>query len=455
MKSFLTLSLLVFLYSTAAAQCELFPASIDQGNCGDYSTLASGAHVQSGQTYGICPSSSGVQHYSDLLLNGGTIRICGNASLTGMFDQGNIVVECGATAYFPAGLLLKNNCKLVNYGTVIITGNLVMEEVNNAVFNESKRARLLVNGSINFAQTQAQTGFLRNRGYIFVDNTLDALDGGRVCLSDSSIIVARNMRYLLNCGGPNFRFSYEDAFGNARLYVENTIVLRGILTSSPNIRFLRGIGSSTNLGGCGSFGLGPVTNNAAEPADPGPNSNGCFNCFTLLPVELTSLTAEAVDGHSEIRWTTASEQNNDYFMLYHSHDGTTWTALGRVEGNGTTQTENHYGFTHYQPRAGMNYYRLEQTDFDGYTAQRGVVAVHHKSATLGVYPNPSANGYFHLQHDAELQALTVTDATGRVVPFEAIDSEGGQQIYIASQGYYILHLAAAGEAQSIPLIVGQ
>ncbi|MCB9288654.1 MAG: T9SS type A sorting domain-containing protein [Lewinellaceae bacterium] len=94
-----------------------------------------------------------------------------------------------------------------------------------------------------------------------------------------------------------------------------------------------------------------------------------------LPVELTTFTARPTRKGAELYWATATELNNDYFSIERSTDGKHFSEIGRVAGFGTTQEEHHYTFTDLTPAKGLNYYRLNQRDFDGGQEYSKVVSV--------------------------------------------------------------------------------
>lgn len=86
-----------------------------------------------------------------------------------------------------------------------------------------------------------------------------------------------------------------------------------------------------------------------------------------LPVELISFTASALDNNSiELTWQTASETNNDYFVLEKSNDGRLFSKIVQVQGNGNSSRVNDYSFTDSDiPDLKILYYRLRQIDYDG------------------------------------------------------------------------------------------
>lgn len=85
----------------------------------------------------------------------------------------------------------------------------------------------------------------------------------------------------------------------------------------------------------------------------------------LMPIELTMWTATSLEESVLLEWTTASEENNDYFAIERSIDGVTWKILGNVGGAGTTSATHYYSFEDTKPVSGISYYRLKQVDFNG------------------------------------------------------------------------------------------
>ncbi len=83
-----------------------------------------------------------------------------------------------------------------------------------------------------------------------------------------------------------------------------------------------------------------------------------------LPVELTAFTATVVQNKVHLDWTTASETNNYGFEVQRSINGTDFTRVAFVAGNGTTVDIHTYKHVD-QPGSGDFWYRLKQIDTDG------------------------------------------------------------------------------------------
>lgn len=102
-----------------------------------------------------------------------------------------------------------------------------------------------------------------------------------------------------------------------------------------------------------------------------------------LPVELLSFKVESISNANELTWTTASETNNDYFILEHSSNGENWNEIKKISGAGNSTVENAYYTTHRDFQNGINYYRLKQVDFDGTLNTYKVVSIDNtKNRTL-------------------------------------------------------------------------
>ena len=60
-----------------------------------------------------------------------------------------------------------------------------------------------------------------------------------------------------------------------------------------------------------------------------------------LPIELIEFTANATGNAVACEWTTATETNNDYFLLQRSVDLKTIEAIGKINGAGNSNTYKH------------------------------------------------------------------------------------------------------------------
>lgn len=84
-----------------------------------------------------------------------------------------------------------------------------------------------------------------------------------------------------------------------------------------------------------------------------------------LPIELISFDGYNKSNNNILTWSTASENNNDYFTVERSEDGVSWDIIYTVDGAGNSQSKINYSLVDNSYREVINYYRLKQVDYDG------------------------------------------------------------------------------------------
>lgn len=117
------------------------------------------------------------------------------------------------------------------------------------------------------------------------------------------------------------------------------------------------------------------SNNPTEITFSQTGGGATTNCGIVLPVELNDFQAEKLNNDVEITWQTASELNNDYFVLEHSINGSAWKQINKIDGAGSTSERQTYSTLHRSAPKRINYYRLKQVDFDGTITNHGIVSV--------------------------------------------------------------------------------
>ena len=90
-------------------------------------------------------------------------------------------------------------------------------------------------------------------------------------------------------------------------------------------------------------------------------------------------------------WTTATEINNDFFIVERLNKDGSFSSVDWVGGAGNSNQELEYNGFDRQPEYGINYYRLKQTDYNGTYTYSEVISVEYQPQFLDVnlYPNPS------------------------------------------------------------------
>lgn len=162
--------------------------------------------------------------------------------------------------------------------------------------------------------------------------------------------------------------------------------------SGPPIYNLSGANSPTPtvsnlLVGTYEFELRTTDNRGAVTSD----TVVVYSVGTPLPVKLKSFKASSTGSGAELHWITEIENGNDHFVVERSEDGTNFTAIGTVKGQGYSTALQEYKLTDPQPATGIVYYRLSQVSFDGKTSQLQVATITGKALLnygITYFPNP-------------------------------------------------------------------
>ncbi|MFL5729288.1 MAG: glycosyl hydrolase [Cytophagaceae bacterium] len=184
----------------------------------------------------------------------------------------------------------------------------------------------------------------------------------------------------------------------------------------------------------------------------------CASSCGYLPVEFTDFQAlKNPDASVKLRWQTASEKDNQEFIIERSMDGIQFEAIGRVPGNNTTGQPHDYYFDDLYAPAAEVYYRLKQVDVDGSFTYSTVRSVNlRENSSIIIYPNP-VEDQLNIQFGeaVDIDDISIIDLLGRTV-FESGSEAYHSDVFSVSLnlhniagGSYFLRIKKRGEA---PLI---
>jgi hypothetical protein len=281
--------------------------------------------------------------------------------------------------------------------------------------------------------------------------------GGSIVLNIGSYTIAGTCPLIISSSGGNGGSSNAasaGAHGGGGGGGQGVVIFSGALPSSN-------VTTSTNAG-TGGVSCSGCTASQNAASGVGPNNSGIFsNTNNPLPVELINFTATLNGNYVDVSWQTASELNNDYFIVERATTTQAGTEIGMVDGNGTSTQLHSYKFADHSPNPGMNYYRLRQVDFNGAMHYSDWVAIEFRPQVsyISVFPNPS-DGIYNIQftgYKEQTVRITIMDISGRVIEEKQVAvSQHEEQISmdVADQpgGIYFLSVIS-GEAKSVYRLV--
>ncbi len=215
--------------------------------------------------------------------------------------------------------------------------------------------------------------------------------------------------------------------------------------------------------------LGVPVNVSGNPRSISADANQ-FSKWTVAqktnptPVELLYFNADCNNNTITFNWATASEINNDYFIIQSSIDGENFNDIAKIQGAGNSNQLNEYSFNYEQRYNNEIYYRLKQVDFDGTSETFDIIYVKCNELNkpqINVYPNPfdGQNICINYSNDADKTLIKIIDTSGRIIDkFEITLTKGDNNIQMnkpLDAGLYIMNIQSQNHKfnQNIEIIV--
>ena len=175
---------------------------------------------------------------------------------------------------------------------------------------------------------------------------------------------------------------------------------------------------------------------------------------STLPVELISFKAIKNNNSVDLTWSTASEINNDYFLVQKSDDNVNFETIESVDGNGNSNVIINYFAIDNNPYSGVNYYRLLQVDYDGTQDYSNTITVNFIGENeIIVYPNPTT-GIINIEGASNFQLMVYTPSAELLFNTK-IENSNIYKLDLSnySKGVYIIQLISDYKTEVKRIIV--
>jgi len=221
-----------------------------------------------------------------------------------------------------------------------------------------------------------------------------------------------------------------------------------------------GLDNAYDVDGTSTTDNGGPTNNS-QTANSFPNDDNSTTderdwreALSTLPVSLISFDAKLIKDYVELNWATASETNNDYFIVQRSLDNKIFEDIDRIEGNGNSNIIIEYNSYDMNLPSGIIYYRLKQVDYDGTTDYSNVVAIrNYKDKEVRIFPNPS-NGNINIETQEAIDVV-IYSVSGQQIANYHFEAKSNNKIDISDKpkGVYFLTYISNDESIIKKLII--
>ncbi|MFT4760886.1 MAG: hypothetical protein ACI9XO_002004 [Paraglaciecola sp.] len=354
--------------------------------------------------------------------------------------NGNIGTNTGAVTGFGSPSIINGNTEIVNGVTAQCATDI--EAAYTEIFNTTST---VTNHTPEFGGGETLVAGVYGTvpaGSVSGDLTLD---GGGIFIFKfgGALDMAANTTVILTNGT-----QASDVFwiSGGAITMGASNIVKGTLISSPGAVSMA-LGG--DLEGRMLSTAGAINVNELQASDDSP----------ALPISLLSFSAHCEEENIVLKWSTATESNNDYFTIEkRSGNRLAWQTAGIVAGAGNSNAKLYYELKDLTPNAEESYYRLKQTDFDGNFEYAGIIriqkcediAVEH----LSIYPNPSS-GQFKLLFNGDqskINLIDIFDSKGQnVYSWTVLPSEFDLSNYVS--GFYFMRVQINSEVISLNLIL--
>ena len=146
--------------------------------------------------------------------------------------------------------------------------------------------------------------------------------------------------------------------------------------------------------------------------------------MVAMPIDLTGFSVRKMEEDKvKINWQTASEENNEYFSVQRSSDGSSWEEINKINGAGNSTLTIDYSIVDEKPFSGVSYYRLKQVDFNGDYEFSNIKSVRLEipNSRYSIYPNPTFSNQINIKIPNDNTEIQILDASGKVILQKIID----------------------------------
>ena len=400
------------------------------------STIAPGEEVVyngSGNSVSIGGLTSGVTYYYAIFEYNGTLLNCEENYLTGGVT-GSFTTMAGCQEPYIQSINY-NACTgaegtdeivVVSMGDdAVPVDSLVIDLPNTTWCNTTCGTNTIVNNATYINDLNTMAGCV-------LFTYCDPIPAGATLMIFTGNPPSTVIDYSGNCSGTGAPY--------CAIFLDNSSLTGNFSnnSSTPRVTTIHfGSSSSSTVSYTATDGVGDVDGATADFDENGNVSYSQNNsCVYPLAVTMKTLTGHHVNGVNKLNWSTASEQNSNYFEVQRSEDGVSWETIGLVGAARSSSTLKEYFYEDVNAPAGLTYYRLALIDLNGQREYANIISI--ENASFSVFYDQSVISIGFDQIPAKTYQLNIYDLSGNLIYKES--AYNGMSVPWSKKGFFILEI---------------
>ena len=178
----------------------------------------------------------------------------------------------------------------------------------------------------------------------------------------------------------------------------------------------------------------------------------------VLPINLISFSANAINNKVTLNWQTTNEISCDYFSVQRSKDGSTWETIQKVLAAGTSSNSAiSYSVDDASPYQGTSYYRIVEVDNNGKQTYSGIRLVNFDKAfsNMTVYPNPATDDIKISFPETGKYEINLMSASGQLINTYILANGDNIMLNVSAvqSGTYLIRINHAQTSETRKVII--
>lgn len=173
------------------------------------------------------------------------------------------------------------------------------------------------------------------------------------------------------------------------------------------------------------------------------------DCDGNLPVVWESFSVQQDGKNAWLEWSTSDETDHDFFTVEWGTDGSAFTPIANVTAPAARQgTAAQYHYSHLNPAAGINYYRIRQVDYSGAYDFSAIKSLNFfdpgADSALTLSPNPAHDEvWIRLAAPSkQVQLYSMTGALIKVLSIAPEDQDVRLSLHELPKGVYLVRVGS-------------